>query len=732
MSIENVVGKDQAIIVEPIYPTKYSYIYGKNVKHDGGEVKGALYAAVLEEGQIDSCSLTITGEAKIDEAYAAYITKGSANGNTVELNGPLRVTTARAAYVENSKSRFEPIKPIGPIIYPNYELAKADENLASLSSANSKKVTMNVFYLGGLNDNKIILSGDSWVESVAAAETAIGSAYGNKTILKERSLANKAYGALVTGDEETNAAGSNQVQIIGSKNKKAVYMPLAKEVYGAYVVKGRANNNTVTVKGTALLEQVRGAYVKEAVYYEPPIHIYDPPIHVYEPYTYADDFQYVKANNIAVVYYGSGAAGNQVVVDGVGTSISNVAGVEVESGKANNNSVLVKKGFVTNAYGAIGGTDAKLSGNSIISKAKAELIAGALVNNGSAYFNTATVNGGSVAKAYAAIAEGEAKLEWNELTVKKGIVEEAYLVKQAGGSAKNNTMTIKGGTVKRAAIAELADGASAEDNILVISGGRVAELRGSGEGCANNTIEVRGGRVANYYASDKDNNYISGGRVTNLEVGTGAKLFVEGGKITNASLQEGEATLEISRGTIGTLSLDADHSVVNINGGKVKKIIGSDGQSTISVKGNSVQNINCGAGVDNITLLECKKLTCNAGAGDDSFTISGGTNLKIAGGEGADLYSFMELAKKGRYNLEITDGEDRIDLSSFNSGDFIRKENLKQDKLTLVHMETRAEISIKGYYTNSVYLSFADTAVGVDAAQAAEVETPKLIVSGND
>ena len=530
------------------------------------DVAGALSYS----GSVSNNSLTVNGGAVTGDVYGGTTTSGDASYNAVTINSG---TVSSNTYGK------------GNVYGGNSYYGNASYNAVTV---NGGTVTGNTYSKGNVYGGNTS-SGEATYNTVTITGGTISQVYGgysNSNATNNTVTIQGGTVGSVTGAYSSKEANNNTVNVSkGTVGTSA----------GSYAVVGAANDGTssgdpvasgnrVTVTGTA---QVTGLVIgaRDAYYAA-----------VITDNTVTIDGSAVVTGDVFGGYgWVKDKTLNKVYVKG-GTVTGNVYGVELNSsyssdtGNATSNEVHISGGTVSGSvYG--GAVKGKVSGDANSNKVEisggevktaragsGDSVYGGYSETGHANSNKVQVSGESTVKltVYGGVSKyEEGTANNNEVTVSDSANLPSGIT--AGWSpnkdAKNNTVTIEGGSVKGYINGGVATGV-AENNHIIVNGGTVSYLQGGsgGSSATGNTVEINGGTVTDtIYGGNSDAGTVTGNAVT-VNKGTVNTIYggySNSGTVTNNTVTVSNTTLNgaVIGGTNG--DGDANGNTVSIAGGTI-------------------------------------------------------------------------------------------------------------------------------------------------------------------
>ena len=473
------------------------------------DVAGALSYG----GSVSNNSLTVNGGAVTGDVYGGTTTSGDASYNAVTINSG---TVSSNTYGK------------GNVYGGNSYYGNASYNAVTV---NGGTVTGNAYSNGNVYGGNTS-SGEATHNTVIITGGTISRVYGGNSNLNATNNTVTVQGGTVgsvTGAYSSKEANNNTVNVSkGTVGTSA----------GSYAVVGAANDGTssgdpvssgnhVNVTGTA---QVTGLVIgaRDAYYAA-----------VITDNTVTIDGSAVVTGDVFGGYgWHKDKTQNRVYVNS-GTVTGNVYGVELNSsyssdtGNATSNEVHISGGTVSGSvYG--GAVKGKVSGNANSNRVEitggevkasragsGDTVYGGYSETGNANGNKVQVSGESIVKltVYGGVSEyTEGTASDNEVTVSDSAKLPSGIT--AGWSrnkdAKNNTVTIEGGTVQGYINGGVATGA-ADNNRIIVNGGTVSSMQGGsgGSSATGNTVEINGGTVTDtIFGGYSDSGSVSNNAVT--------------------------------------------------------------------------------------------------------------------------------------------------------------------------------------------------------------------------
>ena len=500
------------------------------------------------DGIANENTVTING-GTVNNVYGGYVTYGVANNNHVFVKNGTIKSNVYGGSASNGKT--------------------ANENEVTVSeTANIKYTVYGGYGNTAANGNKVTVSGGT----VGSDDWAV-------------------VGGASSGGGTTQTANSNQVTIKGTANVTGDVIGGADGYYTA-----TASENTVTIDGSAIVTgNVMGGSGKSRDKTKNKVYInktYKGSVtgNVYGGYI-DDSRNNFTSNDPDNVFYDAGNTNNNEVHIGGGTVSGSVYGGAVlknVTGNANSNKVEISGGEVKTARAG--------SGDSVY---------GGYSETGNANSNKVQVSGESIVKltVYGGVTKyTEGTASGNEVTVSGNAKLPSGIT--AGWSpnkdAKNNTVTIEGGTVQGYIDGGVATGA-ADNNHIIVNGGKVSYLQGGsgGSSATGNTVEINGGTVTDtIFGGNSDAGTVTGNTVT-VNKGTVNTIYggySNSGTVTGNTVTVSNATLNgaVIGGTNG--DGDANGNTVSIAGGTIGGAVWGGYSRNGDAKNNTVTVTDMAAG----------------------------------------------------------------------------------------------------------------------------------------
>ena len=581
------------------------------------DVAGALSYG----GSVSNNSLTVNGGAVTGDVYGGTTTSGDASYNAVTINSG---TVSSNTYGK------------GNVYGGNSYYGNASYNAVTV---NGGTVTGNAYSNGNVYGG-ITSSGEATYNTVTITGGTISQVYGGNSNLNATNNTVTVQGGTVgsvTGAYSSKEANNNTVNVSkGTVGTSA----------GSYAVVGAANDGTssgdpvasgnhVTVTGTA---QVTGLVIgaRDAYYAA-----------VITDNTVTIDGSAVVTGDVFGGYgWHKDKTQNRVYVNS-GTVTGNVYGVELNSsyssdtGNATSNEVHISGGTVSGSvYG--GAVKGKVSGNANSNRVEitggevkasgagsGDTVYGGYSETGNANSNKVQVSGESIIKltVYGGVSKyEEGTANNNEVTVSDSANLPSGIT--AGWSpnkdAKNNTVTIEGGTVKGYINGGVATGA-ADNNHIIVNDGTVSYLQGGsgGSSATGNTVEINGGTVTDTIFGGNSN----AGTVTEntVTINKGTVNTIYGGYSNSGTVTNN--TVTISDGSINGRVYGGSNGTGDTNGNKV---LITGGALSSTVYGGYGYN---GVVTGNTVTMTAGQVNSFVYGGVSETKAASSNNVKVSGGK---------------------------------------------------------------------------------------------------
>lgn len=377
----------------------------------------SVFCGETGEGNANDNVVTIKGSAavtgKSNAVYGGYTIDGNASGNIVnieddaDIHGEIMGGYTRAGSLISGNK----VNVTGGNVNENTVYGAYTETSLGFASAGSADVT----------NNEVAISGGSGVAEVYGGRSYSGLAQGNKVTISAASVSGNVYGAYTAyGD-----ALENTLTVAGGRVEGSLF--------GGYSNTGTANENKLTFSAGTAGSDAYGGYAQE------------------------------------------GADGNEAVLSGTSVLEGNAAGGSSARGEASGNSLTIKENSEVKGDAAGGDVYMGTISKNIITiqdNAKADVnVYGGIQQIDPALLESAEeaieeINSNTnlsdedkkarVAAIQTQLAQIQASMtgtaEGNEVTLNAGSVnDDIYGGYAANGSALDNTVTIKGGTIAPAA-----------------------------------------------------------------------------------------------------------------------------------------------------------------------------------------------------------------------------------------------------------------------------------------
>jgi len=522
-------------------------------------VNGRVFGGSTYSGAASNNRVTVTSGTVNDRVIGGNTSSGDASNNTVTISGTvedwvLGGSTYSGAATDNTVTISG--GTVNGWVYGGYSgNGKANSNTITVTGGTIDSVHGG--YSSAIsNDNTVTVSGGT-----------VGTSADNYAVV----------GAGNSGSDENPVASGNNVSVAGTAQVTGLVIG-ARDAYGSAVI----TDNTVTIDGSAVVTgDVIGGYGwgKDKTLNK----------------------VYVKGGTVTGNVYGGelrddyysstgSATGNEVHISG-GAVSGSVYGGAVKgkvTGDANSNKVEISGGEV------------KASGTG-----SGDTVYGGYSETGNANSNKVQVSGESIIKltVYGGVSKyEEGTANNNEVTVSDSANLPSGIT--AGWSpnkdAKNNTVTIEGGTVQGYIDGGVATGA-ADNNHIIVNGGKVSYLEGGagGSSATGNTVEINGGTVTDTIFGGNSNAGTVTGNAVTVNKGTVNTIYggySNSGTVTKNTVTVSNATLNgaVIGGTNG--DGDANGNTVSIAGGTIGGAVWGGYSRNGDAKNNTVTVTDMAAG----------------------------------------------------------------------------------------------------------------------------------------
>lgn len=445
-------------------------VLSNQVTMSGGTVY-SVFGGETGEGNANDNVVTIKGSAavtgKSNAVYGGYTIDGNASGNIVNIEDDADIYgeimggyTRAGSLISGNK-----VNVTGGNVNENTVYGAYTETSLGFASAGSADVT----------NNEVAISGGSGVAEVYGGRSYSGLAQGNKVTISAASVSGNVYGAYTAyGDVLDNQAVIKETGQAGSSDTNSVYAGFTN--IGAAAGNILYIQDSAEIAGSAFAGYQGGFISSETVERN---QVFMSGGSVGGDLTGGGSNNGGETLNNYVEITGGTVSGN--VYSGFTDSADalentlTVAGGDVYMGTISKNIITIQYNAKAdgNVYGGIQQIDPallesaeeaieKINSNTNLSdedkKARVAAIQTQLAQiqasmTGTAEGNEVTLNGGTVAgKTYGGSVMGTGNAEGNSVTLNAGSVnDDIYGGYAANGSALDNTVTIKGGTIAPAA-----------------------------------------------------------------------------------------------------------------------------------------------------------------------------------------------------------------------------------------------------------------------------------------
>ena len=533
---------------------KGSSVYGG--KAGGFSDPGEGYRGGWSSNDADDASrntVTINYATVNGRVYGGDTISGAASNNTVTVTGG---TVNNRVFGGNSSS------------------GAASNNTVTISGTVEDWVLGGYTYSGAATDNTVTISGGTVGGNVYGGMSDTGTANSNTITVTGGAIdsVHGGYSSAIANDNTVTVSGgtvgtsADNYAVVGAGNSGSSDTPLA-------------SGNNVTVAGTA---QVTGLIIGATDAYGS-ADITDNTVTI-------DGSAVVTGDVIGGNGWGKDKTQNKVYVKG-GAVTGNVYGGELwddyysSTGSATGNEVHISGGAVSGSVygGAVKGkvtgnadsNTVEITGGEVKAAKSGDSVYGGYSDTGNADSNNVQVSGSS--KVSIEVYGGVTK--YTEGTANNNTVNVKDTAELADGitggwspnkDAKNNTITVDGGTVNGYISGGVAAGAAENNRIIVNEGGAVSYVEGGNGGneSIGNTVEVNGGKVTDTIFGG----YSASGTVTDSEVtvngGTVSTIYggySNDGTVTGSTITVSDAVFGAVYG--GFAGGNANGNRVSITGG---------------------------------------------------------------------------------------------------------------------------------------------------------------------
>ena len=456
----------------------------------------------------------------------------------------------------------------------NSSSSAASNNTVTISGTVEDWVLGGYTYSGAATNNTVTISGGTVGGNVYGGMSDTGTANSNTITVTGGAIdsVHGGYSSAIANDNTVTVSGGtvgtsvDNYAVVGAGNSGSSENPVASE-------------NNVTVTGTA---QVTGLVIGARDAYSSAV-ITDNTVTI-------DGSAVVTGDVIGGYGWGKDKTLNKVYVNN-GTVTGNVYGGELRddyyssTGSATGNEVHISGGAVSGSVygGAVKGevsgnansNTVEITGGEVKAAKSGDSVYGGYSDTGNADSNNVQVSGSS--KVSIEVYGGVTK--YTEGTANNNTVNVKDTAELADGitggwspnkDAKNNTITVDGGTVNGYISGGVAAGAAENNRIIVNEGGAVSYVEGGNGGneSIGNTVEVNGGKVTDTIFGG----YSASGTVTDSEVtvngGTVSTIYggySNDGTVTGSTITVSDAVFGAVYG--GFAGGNANGNRVSITGG---------------------------------------------------------------------------------------------------------------------------------------------------------------------
>ena len=477
----------------------------------------------------------------------------------------------------------------------------ANSNTITISSGTlSGNVYGGYTYYGDASHNAVTINSGTKSQWVYGGYSSSAKANNNSITVEGGTInvVSGSYSSFETKDNTVNVSkgtigtSADKLAVVGASNSGNSSNPVA-------------SGNSVTVTGTA---QVTGLVIGARDAYSSAV--------ITDNMVTIDGSAVVTGNVIGGDGWGKDKTQNKVYVNS-GTITGNVYGGELwddyysSTGSATGNEVHISGGTVSGSvYG--GAVKGKVSGNANSNRVEisggevkasragsGDTVYGGYSETGNANNNNVQVSGESIVRVtvYGGVSKyEEGTANENAVTVSGNANLPSGIT--AGWSpnkdAKNNTVTIEGGTVQGYINGGVATGA-ADNNHIIVNDGTVGSMQGGsgGSSATGNTVEINGGTVTDtntIFGGNSNAGTVTGNTVTVYKgtVNTIYGGYSNSGTVTNntVTISDGSINGRVYGGSNGTG--DTNGNKVSITGGALSSTVyGGYGYNGV-VTGNTV------------------------------------------------------------------------------------------------------------------------------------------------
>ena len=501
----------------------------------GVSVTGSIYGAYVKTGNATGNSVVINeGGTITGDIYGASVTKGNATGNAVIINGG-EISSAEIVGANvitgDALSNYVEIKDgeitASPVYGAKVENGNAAGNMVVINGGIAGSIFGAGVDKGNATGNTIVVNSGTTGPLRGVYIKNQGTAESNTVIINNGSVQGVVYGALITGEAESKAAGNGIIVNGGSVNFGSLYGAVVEngtaegnyvivnnvkpdssfDVWGVEVRNGTAKNNLVIYNNEGTVEGfLEGAHVG-----------------------YFTETADNKAEN------------NAVIINN-GTILRGVYGARVGEGSAEGNAAIINGGTIkSDVYGVYGGYTeyGSAEGNAaIINDGSIESnVYGGYAYEGDALNNQVNINGGKIAGTVYGGYATEGKAKGNVITISGDAdLREATLIAGVENANSGNFL--------------LSENTAGENTIRLngwsgsvagISGTDVIEINGSKLTDNNGILNITSGKEGDLRGTTIRVNSIAGGQ--NVAVGDNLTIITSK---NNANLGIEAENIEIS------------------------------------------------------------------------------------------------------------------------------------------------------------------------------------------
>ena len=333
-----------------------------------------------------------------------------------------------------------------------------------------------------------------------------------------------------------------------------------------------------------------------------------------------------------IISYGIAAGGetttgnadfNRVTVESTGNVGHNVYGGKTVNGSANNNTV-VTDGTVSHDVYAGYSENGNAEGNTVTNNGiiNSQSVGGYSVN-GKAINNTSILNANGDVGTIVGGRSDSGIVELNQAIINGGSAIMAMGGLNIDGDAKNNTLTIKGGTIENGVAygSYIVGNGNAYDNIVNIYGGNLINAEVAG-GCSEGGNAI-GNTVNLYTLNDNINGSIYGGKASTGKTSADNTVNFLGTAILPNAILEGDSIQNLNVYTKGNYVKSITGNIKNMN--FYLPAGTSNGDTMLTVDGGTETNL------DNTTITWTPQAEFNMNVGDKVTLIRDEAGLSTNG-----------------------------------------------------------------------------------------------------